>query len=270
MGQSVDVSTYVARLKSYFSKTLDGLGQPITAPGGIRRGPYGDLSVMALAAASEHPLADEGSWFVATNPTPGTGVAYALQTSFSDTANGLFVIQNNQPAGGANLWLKYIKLILTGTAPASTTSMDFTIRTDTSAMTPTAGSVQIAGGAGAQTIFETNHPDATAPQVNIWAFSAGAMTVPATSASGRRVGRIHIPTNVAVSGDEYEVQFGAPDRNSGSAGLTAARATAPARMVAHAAPVVLQPQSWAVVTMWWNGAATNTPNFEYELGLVVR
>lgn len=265
MGQPVDQSLFPARLKSKIAIAADGI-LGLFAP---RVSPYRDQHVIPMWP-TKHPLADEGSYFVATNPTPGTAVAYALQTAFSDTANGLFVIQNNNPAGGPNVALDYIKLILSGTAPTATTVMDFTIRTDTQSMTPTANSVQIAGGSGAQTIFNTNHDDNTSPQVNIWAFSAGAMTVPVTSASGRRVARLHIPTGLGITGDQYEIQFGAVDRNAQNSPLTAVRATHPCSFVAHAAPLVLQPQRWAVVTMWWATAATTAPSFEYEIGLVVR
>jgi hypothetical protein len=267
MGQPVDLSFSVARLKASIARLADGT--IFAASRGPRSGPYGDWSVMPLSP-TKHALADEGSYFVVTNPTPGTAVAYALQTTFSDTADGLFVIQNANPAGGPNVWLDYLKLILAGTAPTATQSMEFTVRTDSNSMVPTANSVQIAGGAGAQTIFSTNQPDPTSPAVNMWAYNAGAMTVPATSASGRRVARAHIATGLGIAGDEYELQFGAPDRGAGNTGMTAVRASSPARVVGHCAPVVLQPQQWAVVNMWWLTAATTAPSFEYEWGLVVR
>ena len=270
MGQPVDISTRIARLKANASLSLErtfGI-----TPGGLTTDQYQRLLTNPLAM-NKWALADEGSYFVATNPTPGTGVAYALVTAFSDTANGLFVLQNNNPAGGSgggvNIALDYVKLMLTA-APTATQSLELTVRTDTVAMVPTANNVQIGGGAGAQTLVSTNHNDNTAPNVNLWAFNAGAMTVPASSASARRVGRIRIPTGLGIVGDEYEVQFGAVDRNSQVPGMTAVRASSPARFVAHAAPIILQPQMWAVITAWWLTAATSAPSFEYEIGMSVR
>src|ERR1039457_7133219 len=77
------------------------------------------------------PLADEGSYFIATNPTPGTALAYNIQAAFSDTVP-LFYVQNNDSKAnpfGKRLYLDYIKLICT-TAPASGTGARFAIKTD--------------------------------------------------------------------------------------------------------------------------------------------
>ena len=76
-------------------------------------------------------LASLGKYFVATNPTPGTAVAYALQTGYSATANGLFGIQNTNAVGGPNIHLDYLKLIQTATAPATTTVMRMEVYNET-------------------------------------------------------------------------------------------------------------------------------------------
>jgi hypothetical protein len=269
MGQPVDISTTTSRLRSKAQQLGDGQGAYSQA-GRPRVDPYGG-GYVAPVWFDKKQHADEGSYFVAHSPTPGTAVAYALQTTYSDTANGLFVFQNNAPVGSnINCAIDYLRLIQTATAPTGTLAMDFVIRTDSVAMTPTANSLQIAGGQTANYIFNTNHNDNTPHNMNIWAFSAGAMTVPASSASARRVGRPRIVTGVTVTHDVFELQFGAVDRNNGSAGLTAARATAPANMIGHCAPFILQPQQWGVVLMWWITAAANTPSFEYEIGMVIR
>src|SRR5205814_10313577 len=53
---------------------------------------YGDQHVV-IPVCSKHTLVDEGSYICDTNPTPGTTVTYATQTSFSATA-AAFVWQN--------------------------------------------------------------------------------------------------------------------------------------------------------------------------------
>ena len=58
-------------------------------------------TVVQSQVATLHPLAEEGSYFTITNPTPGTGVAHALTTSFSNTA-ALFSLFNAAPIGGPN------------------------------------------------------------------------------------------------------------------------------------------------------------------------
>jgi len=87
----------------------------------VRGGRYGEQYVLPLIP-TKHLLADEGSYFIATNPTPGTALAYNVQAAFSDTVP-LFYVQNNDSKAnpfGKRLYLDYIKLICT-TAPASST-----------------------------------------------------------------------------------------------------------------------------------------------------
>src|SRR5437879_4917507 len=77
-------------------------------------------------------LADQdsgGGYFVATNPTPATAIAFAVNASFDVTKN-LFVFKNPNPAGGLRMYLDYIKLICT-VAPASATQMAVAMFIDT-------------------------------------------------------------------------------------------------------------------------------------------
>jgi len=96
----------------------------------VRGGRYGEQYVLPLIP-TKHLLADEGSYFIATNPTPGTALAYNIQAAFSDTVP-LFYVQNNDSKAnpfGKRLYLDYIKLICT-TAPASSTGVRFALKTD--------------------------------------------------------------------------------------------------------------------------------------------
>src|SRR5436853_3173775 len=73
-----------------------------------------------------HVLADEGSYFVATNQTPGTGISpNAVETSFSDT-RGFFVIANTESPANAlakRIYLHRLRLMLLATAPTATVSL---------------------------------------------------------------------------------------------------------------------------------------------------
>jgi hypothetical protein len=74
-----------------------------------------------------------------------------------------------------------------------------------------------------------------------------------------------IQTGVTVAHDQFVVDFGGDGISDGTAGLTAARATAPARLSTKMAPVVIAPQNTAWINMWWITAAANTPSFEFSL-----
>lgn len=94
-----------------------------------RGGRYGEAQVLSIIP-TKHVLADEGSYFTAQNPTPGTGVALnAAVTAFSDT-NGFIVIKNNALAGGQRLYLDSLRLILTA-ATTAVVSIDFLVKVDT-------------------------------------------------------------------------------------------------------------------------------------------
>lgn len=202
-----------------------------------------------------------GKYFVVTNPTPGTAVAYGLQVTFSATANGLFGIQNNNPSNGANIQLDYLKLIQTATAPATTLAMRMEVFNET-------GIVALTGAVATRTPVNINTGSSQGTNAVVQSFAAGAATVPAAVGTRRLQSVIALQTGVAVQHDAYVVQFGGGDVVAGTAGLTAARATAPATIVAQAAPIVVAPQTTSWINMWWLTATTNTPSFEFELGYV--
>lgn len=203
-------------------------------------------------------LASIGKYYSVTNPTPGTAIAYALQTSFSATANGFFAVRNTNPSGGANIILDYLRLKQTATAATGTLVMNFEVYNET-------GIVALTGNVATRTPVQPNqaYPQSTGAVVQ--SFAAGAATVPA--AVGSRVLQTtgYINTGVTVIHDTYVLQFGGGDIVPGTAGLTAARATASATIGGQAGPVVVAPQTTSWINMWWVTAAANAPSFEFEL-----
>jgi hypothetical protein len=244
---------WVAEKLSSTSKIPDGA---LSSKSGIRLTGYNE-QICVTPMARRHVLAADGTYFVTTNPTIGTGVAHALNTSH-DATKGLFAIYNSNPTGGKSIHLDYLRLIFVGTATATSTSNDFVMATDTGAMTPTANSAL-------RTPVNVNSGDSTASGALVYAFAAGTLTIPAASATRRITGRVHMNTGVTVNGDEYVVQFGHDVLPPASGGATAARATDTARKVAHAPPMVIAPGHWGLIYRYGLAEATNTPTYEYEL-----
>ena len=90
--------------------------------------------------SSRQMLAAAGKFFNVTNPTPGTAIAYANQTSFSATANGLFSISNgNTTASGINLYLDKLILTQTATAPTGVLVYRFEVYSETGIRALSAG-----------------------------------------------------------------------------------------------------------------------------------
>jgi hypothetical protein len=223
-------------------------------PVGIDRN--GAIHVVPL---TRRDMADEGSYFVGSNPTVSTGVAYATTTSLVKTT-AMFALFNSARAGGPRSYLDYIRLWLTAVSTGGV-SMEALIESDWKDRTPSANNalIPLVGCGDGK------------PVTLLQAFATGTLTVPTTSVDGRAktLGRCRIATGLGIVGDEYEFQFGSEHRDAGYQGLTAAELATPARKVGHFAPAFAEPGQWLVFYMWWLTAA-GTPSFEYEVGVCER
>lgn len=232
-----------------------------------RIGIYGEDYTLPLVP-TKHLLADEGSYFrtgsdmtaVAGSQIPGTTVAQQGQiVAFGDTTP-LWVIRNSEPTDGSGkaFNLDFLRLLLAGTAPTATLSLELAVVVDTVNRIPAANFTNPA--------LVPMKQGAPIPNVGVYAYTAGAaFTALASSGAKRNVARARIPTGVAIVGDEYVFRFGSVE-NSQKTGLTAARATDPARITTEAEPVLLMPGDCATIHLWWLTSATNLPTWEWSMG----
>ncbi len=208
------------------------------------------------------PISALGTFFTTTSG-PGTFVAQqAAITAFSDTGP-LWVIFNRAPPGGQSIYLRWLKLLLGGTAPTATVSLDCAVRTDVGPKVPT-GATQFANPAS----VNVDGRDGTLSVATYYAYTvAAAMVTPASSASVRQCAYGRIPTSLGIVGDEYTFEFGTTESTKSMVpGLTATRATAAAQLSEKMAPVVIAPGTWATIHLWWLTAATNAPSWSWEIG----
>jgi hypothetical protein len=229
-----------------------------SAEGKVRLGRYREQYTVS-PCPTKHLLADEGAYFVGSGQAPGTTVLKsALTVAFSNVL-GLVHIFNTSIAGGKRIYVDYLKLILAGTAPATTVSMEFAMAIDTVTREPAAA------GRALWAVKNANGDSATPSVAQASQFlAAGAFTVPAPSANVRYT-RAHIPTGLGITGDEYLLKFGGEDK-SATQGMTATRAAATARLVGYAPPLIIGPQQSLVIHQWWLTETTNNSNFELEMG----
>lgn len=198
--------------------------------------------------------------FVATNPTPGTGLQSATITTYSATADGHLAVANNYAlTSNRYVFMDKVKFILSGTAPTATTNMHLFGIMDTLALIPSAGSVSLVpvcvnGGAANTTSTVVYVPT-----------GAAALTIPAKTAANRLVHRCCIPTSLGITGDEYGLVYGSDAPPSACGGGTAVRATAAGRFITDAPAICIPPQSIYVLNMWWLTQATTAPTFEWEV-----
>jgi hypothetical protein len=206
--------------------------------------------------SSRQMLAGQGKTFVVTEPTLGTGVAYALKTSTSATDNGFLCVSNNNAVGGPSIYFNRLSITETATAPTGTLRMTFEAISET-------GIVALTGSVASRTPVQINAAYGQGTGAVVQFFSAGAATVPAAVGTRRNLAEIHLDTGVCVAHDTYVVDFGAEGPAITTAGLTAARATAPAAIGTVAPAIVVAPQSTVWLNMYWITAAANTPSFTY-------
>lgn len=220
-------------------------------------GPFTIVNGQISLLSQQQSLASIGALFVVNTPTPGTGVAYAQQTAWSATANGLFVISNNNAAGGKNIYLQRLDLFQTASV-ATGTSLSFEAYNETGIV---AGTTAVATRTPVQINTGAGQSQTTGAVVQ--AFSAGAITIPAAVGTRRLQGQAWIPTGVNVVKDSLSLDFGADGPAAASRGGTAARATDTARLTGQMNAIVIAPQTTSWLNMW--GWGTATPSFEYNL-----
>ena len=207
--------------------------------------------------ASRQQLVAAGKMFAVTNPTPGTAIANATLTGYSATANGLFVISNGNPSGGASIYLDRLQLVQTATAPTGTLVKRFEVISET-------GIVAGSGNVATRTPLNMNPSFPNTTGATVQGFNAGAITIPAAVGTRRQLQVLAMPTGVTVVHDTFVVDFGGEVLSVKNGGA-AARATDAALIAISAAPVCIAPQTSAWINMWWVTQAVNVPSYEFTL-----
>lgn len=206
--------------------------------------------------------ADDGCYFVTTNPTPNTVLAYGsagTQATFSDTVP-FMQIKNTAGTNGRRAYLDFLKIIHRGgTAPATTTEVHYAVKIDNIDRTATAGTPVV------HTPVNANMDDATGSVCRVTVFTGAVATIPASSAAARLVSHGMLKGGPILSLDEYNIIFGAGDNASQAGYLTTVSG-----YCSRSAPVVLGPGQVATIYLWALGATTNPISYEYELGVFER
>lgn len=205
--------------------------------------------------SQQQQIAAQGAMFVTNCQTPGTAIAYAALTTFSATANGLFVISNGAAAGGKSIYLQRLELFQTASVATGTTwSME------------AYNEIGIVAGTTAvitRTPIQVNAGVAQTSIATVQAFNAGAITIPAAVGTRRLVGQGWIPIGLNVVKDVYAMDFGSDAPVSGSGGATAVRAVDTARRAGQMPAVIIPPQTTTWLNLW--GCGSSAPSFEYNL-----
>lgn len=236
-----------------------------------RMGRYGDIKVES-AWPTDHLLADEGAYMVATM-TPGqTNLFIGINATFSATL-ATIVLGNSDITGvGKRLYPRFIRMSVSAVA-VSGTDQRYAIVLDNKDRTPSTLSSGTGGtGVGtpaSATMYRaqpvcTNMDIVTPNIVGVPYFVSGVTgagtpgLIPAPGPLARTiVANGTLKNSIAVVKDQYIVQFGGVDF-----GGTMTGAAAIAKIVDHAPAVCIGPGQFMVFYLWATSSATNSTAFD--------
>jgi hypothetical protein len=196
---------------------------------------------------------DEGSYFVGTNTTFGTGVAGPNAAAFSATSAVLSLLNKNG-AGGARTYIDYIRLILTA-IPTAGTRFDVAVTLDTIAR------------ATAGTPITLVNPNTDALGQSLGTQAIYTPTVAAAGPNVRQAARATVKVATPVVGDEYLLIFGCIEK----AAALIPSATIAGRYIVPMPPLVLGGGGFQTALLHlWSVTSSAAPSFEFEIGLLER
>jgi hypothetical protein len=197
-----------------------------------------------------------GRRFSALNPTPDTGIAQAVQATFSATA-ALLNIFNATPFVAAQYQSNlpiiipiWIRLIMT-VAPASATRMAFIATTDAQDRFSSGGSVLT------PTQVISRFPNQSFARINF-----GAVVLTAESTDVRRIAHGNMRTQIPIVQDEYFFLF-EEAADISSSGMNSATALRNSTVIS---PTVIYPGQSFSLQPWYAGNAVTPASYECEIG----
>lgn len=206
-----------------------------------------------LPASGLARQADLGRFYVATNPTVGTGIAQSIVTAFSAT-DGLLTLRNGALGSSTRrLFPAYLKLIPT-VIPASATRSELAITVDDITRYSSGGSA----------ITVTKGPNMAVTDTTAGIVHFGALTLAAAGANVRLVSRSQLRAAIPVAFEEYLIDF----TGLGTTGTLGG--TAPVRNIYSAPPVILGSGQSMQVHVWHPSNAATAASWEFELGYYER
>ncbi len=230
-----------------------------SAAASVRTDGYGGLVAQQMYDGMMG-LNDEGSFYVATNPTLDSPIAVTTSIiAYAETAGAVgvaFLLRNSDVIGGATskrLIMSYLKLMIVG-VPTSATSWKYAAVIDDNPVRYTSG------GSVITSIYNCNGDMPAAGSIATCQFGALTTAVPTNK---RYIGHGMLRGVIPTTFDEYLIKFGWGDNGS------MASAAASGSHQCLNGPGVLAPGQNLAVTLWGasNGAAST---WEFEAGWIER
>lgn len=218
---------------------------------------YGD-TVMAPVFNKANGIADDGSYFIATNPTPGTGITTTSNvTTFADTTPYLALTNTASPYNASTsrrVYLDYLRLQCT-VAGTGGTSLRFAIKCDVITTRATGG-----------TVLRPQNVNQDSGNVSQCRVVAGTLVGTAASSGARLYSAGLLRSVIPVVGDTYVINFGGHDPKPGALAINGTNVS---NVVYNVAPVCVGPGQCVLIHLWLAGQTVGSA-YEVELGYVER
>jgi hypothetical protein len=221
-----------------------------------RIGRRGEVYTQPLAGTKLYPLADEGSYFLASNPTIGTGIAGIAASTSYDATEHLFWLRNTSTS--KRLYLDFIEICVTAAGAAGTTS-GFTVTTDRGATR------RGTGGSDITSIYNVNRASSATAEVSC---AFGALATAAASTSVQAVFNGLVRNVIKVVGDTYRFTFGDTGVTWVCAGASL-NGTTTAAITIPCAPVILG-EGDQVLLSDWGASQSGASSYEFKAGFWLR
>lgn len=224
---------------------------PQNTYGALRSTRRGELYTYPIVGSRLYGVAGEGSYFVATNPTPGTGIAgKAAPTTLADTA-ALMHLRNTDAAGGKRIELDFLLLRPTA-AGTNGTHFNLTQKIDKGANRYTSGG----------TAITPKNPNMASSTPSLASLAVGDLTIAAASTDVRIIHHEQVRSVIKVIGDKYLLLFG---NSSPPATGMVMEGTAQAFVPVPCAPVVLGTgDQWLLHE--WAASQSVAASYEFVMG----
>jgi hypothetical protein len=222
-----------------------------TQTGPVRINHRGDQVVQAIGKPV-YGLVDQGAYYIARSPTPGTGVASIVAADAYDDLETFLFLRNSATDGtGSRIYLDYLTIRVT-VAGSSGSTTNFFSKIDNGNSRYTSGGVAV---------VPTNCNMESSSSASVAMYS-GALITGAATTSARLLSARQIRPVIAVAGDVYEFDFGAPNRQIKNVADVAG--TAVCNQYFGCAPVVLGPEDQWCFGLWGTSQA-GAAQYEFEL-----
>lgn len=209
-----------------------------------------------------HRFAQAGAYFMATNPTPGTGIVSGVVTSLADTTPVLVVRNNNAAGSGICIYPDFLRLHVT-VVGVGHTSPKLTLKLDTSQVTNryTSGGSTITpvstGGGAVSTVNSGAVVPSTQAQIYYGAITAAA------AGAAVLLDTFQLASAIEVVNDTWNIDFGAGVL--GVKTMLADNSTTITHGYFPTAPICIGPQQTLTAHLWAASMSTGI-TCQFSLG----